>query len=319
MSAKNWCFTVNGDEAKLAEWHKHMSETPVMPEDPVAPETKTKIRFLQYQFEEGSQLHAQGYIQVVDKSRMTTIKRILGGHIISPHVEIANGTPEDNIAYTSKEESRFVSDLLPMTITRGTPIGAGQRKDLEEIAFALSSGNMTMNQIAQSNPAQFVRFHRGLKALLDETTPPYTGGVKTVKVFYGPTGTGKTKTAYETYPGAYFWGPEQGKWFERYCGEKTTILDEYRGQLPLGFLLRLTDRYPMKIELKGSSTEFVSDTIVICSPVHPLLWYTSLNQNEGKMDQLMRRITEVKWFGGDLPEPPIPTVVVQPIQFPQFV
>lgn len=57
--------------------------------------------------------------------------------------------------------------------------------------------------------------------------------------------------------------------------------------------------------MKGAaSIPFTSKTVILCSPVHPKLWYPSLGTADGKMDQLMRRISEVRWFGeGPEPDP----------------
>lgn len=128
---------------------------------------------------------------------------------------------------------------------------------------------------------------------------------KTVKVYYGPTGTGKTRTACEENPDFYMWVDEQNSWFHGYSGQEVCVMDGFRGQLPVDTLLRLVDVYPTEVPVKGAaSIPFTSKTVILCSPVHPKLWYPSLGTADGKMDQLMRRISEVRWFGeGPEPDP----------------
>lgn len=285
-----------------------------MAEEPVYPQDGAKIRYLVLQPETAERLHLQGFVQFLERQRLPGAKRQLHSEVRCPHLETRRGTAVEAADYCKKEDSYTQDEELPRT-ERGDLQTAGRRVDLEDLAQAISERTSSLQDIASEAPAQFVRYHRGLSALADIVRQPYAQGEKNVKVYYGPTGTGKTRKAFEDNPDAYFWGPEQGKWFQGYSGQETTILDEYRGQLPFGFLLRLTDRYPMKIEFKDSSTEFVSPNIIICSPVHPLLWYPSLAASDGKMDQLMRRVSSCTWFG-EGPEPPIPHPV--PVVFQQF-
>lgn len=301
---RNWCWTINGDEEQLIEWNNRFSGTAVQPED------QAKLRFYIYQPEEAGRLHIQGFAQFIDATRMSSAKRVIGMGLVSPHMEPMKGTVDEAIDYCQKEDTFAEHDQL-VRVMRGTPVSTGQRKDLEQLAAAVVDRSMSVRDVAEQCPGQFVRFHRGLQALADLVSLPYSGGAKEVSVYYGPTGTGKTMKAFTDHPDAYFWGPEQNKWFQGYAGQDVCIMDEFRGQLPLGFILRLTDRYPMIVEMKGSSTQFVSSRIIFCSPAHPKHWYQSLNKSDGKIDQLLRRITEVKWFG-DGPEPDPDEEVVLP-------
>ena len=58
-----------------------------------------------------------------------------------------------------------------------------------------------------------------------------------VKVFFGVYGSSKTRDAVDTFGDEdyYMWGPEQGKW-DGYSGAKKVIVDEFRGQVPLGYI-----------------------------------------------------------------------------------
>jgi len=304
--SRNWCFTVNADEATLIDWYSGFSHTAVVPEDDAA------VKFFVIQPEEVSTLHVQGFIQFVQQKTLSAAKRLVGMGKLAPHLEAMMGTVDQAIEYCQKADSFVDREDMPR-IMRGTPVTAGQRKDLETLASALVTKDMTVKDIAEANPAQFVRYHKGLQALADITSLPYAGGPKKVMVYYGPTGTGKTRKAFTQNPGAYFWGPEQKHWFQGYSAQDVCIMDEFRGQLPLGFMLRLTDRYPMIVETKGSSVQFVSSTVIICSPAHPRHWYTSLSNQEGKIDQLLRRIESIEWFG----EGPEPDPTAQ-IDLPQF-
>ena len=52
----------------------------------------------------------------------------------------------------------------------------------------------------------------------------------TVYVCQGPTGTGKSKWAMDTYPLAYW--KQRSQWWDGYCGHETVVIDEFYGWLP---------------------------------------------------------------------------------------
>ena len=70
---------------------------------------------------------------------------------------------------------------------------------------------------------------------------------------WGLTGTGKTETAYTDFDAIphYVWGPANGGWWDRYDGEDKVIFDEFRGQMPMGTLLMILDRYECMLPYKG--------------------------------------------------------------------
>jgi len=91
------------------------------------------------------------------------------------------------------------------------------------------------------------------------------------------------------------------KWWDGYDGDQDVIIDDYRRDLcPFHELLRLFDRYPMKVECKGYSTQFLAKRIFVTCPQRPeLIW-----EGRGAEDlkQLTRRITEIRYFA-DVDEP----------------
>ena len=101
---------------------------------------------------------------------------------------------------------------------------------------------------------------------------------------YGPTGSGKTSMArqyFEYLQGSgdseitnYIRTPGPIKWWDGYEGDVYTVIDDFRrNQLRdvggFAYLLRLLDRYPVRVEIKGGSVPFVAHYIVITCPRHP--------------------------------------------------
>lgn len=157
----------------------------------------------------------------------------------------------------------------------------------------------TMKQVAQAHPEQFVKYHRGLLELhrtLMAGDPRDKSKEPTVLWWFGPTGTGKSRSAFETYPAAYVKMPN--KWWDGYLGHDAVIMDDYRPSMCYFHqLLQILDRYPMKIEMKGSSMELSAMTFIItCSQRPEVIWH---GKTEEDVSQLIRRITEIKEFKRD--------------------
>lgn len=66
------------------------------------------------------------------------------------------------------------------------------------------------------------------------------------------------------------------------------IIDEFRGDIDVSHLLRWLDRYPVIVEIKGSSLPLVAERIYITSNLHPLAWYPNLDPLT--QEALLRRL-----------------------------
>ena len=104
---------------------------------------------------------------------------------------------------------------------------------------------------------------------------------------------GQTSLRHTRFNGqGYVW------WWDGYEAQLEVILDDYRPAMcPFHELLRLLDRYPMKVEYKGGSTELQATTFVITTCERPeLLWN---GKTDEMIDQLIRRLTEIRQFHPD--------------------
>lgn len=114
--------------------------------------------------------------------------------------------------------------------------------------------------------------------------------------YYGPTGSGKSRASYEKDPGLFSVNMRSGGriWWDGYADEKTVLLDDWRPAM-VGFedLLHLTDMYPLRGDVKGSTIDLPYDRIIITCPRHPREYF----QDKGEdVAQLLRRITTIKKF-----------------------
>lgn len=80
------------------------------------------------------------------------------------------------------------------------------------------------------------------------------------------------------------------KWFDGYTGQKTVIFDDFRGT-PENYsqVLRLTDRYPMRVPIKGGYVAWVPTTVIFTCPGKPEDTWPFQSESLG---QLYRRISK---------------------------
>jgi len=101
--------------------------------------------------------------------------------------------------------------------------------------------------------------------------------VRTAVVYWGPTGTGKSRRAWqESGDDAYSKDPRTKFWCGYRC-EENVIIDEFRGAIDISHILRWTDRYPVRVEVKGSSKPLSASKFIFTSNLHPRLWYPELD------------------------------------------
>lgn len=276
LKSRRYCFTIhNYTKKELQSFHK-LSESLrkhryIIYGLEVSPETKTK--------------HIQGYIELNNAQRYSflqsyfNIKR--GGKIHKFHIEIANGTAEENKKYISKD-----GDFYEF----GEPIFQGNRTDLRAIKEAVKNNPKDIARIVdeQVENHQQLRYAEGLRPYYSEDRDPS----KPPKVFwiFGPTGTGKTSLVYRTFSdicsvSSYDWlgtGYNQNECF---------LLDDFR-EFNLSFeqILKLTDRYPYTLFYKGSHIPLNSPYIIFTSPKSIDEIFTSIKED---LKQLKRRVVEI--------------------------
>lgn len=123
-----------------------------------------------------------------------------------------------------------------------------------------------------------------------------------VKWYYGATGTGKSRQALEEGIDDYWISGETLKWFDGYTGQKVAILDDIRADsCSWGFLLRLLDIYPVRVQTKGGHADWKPEIIIVTCPTVPeeLFKNHQTDQVWDKIDQLKRRIHVFRNFDED--------------------
>ena len=208
------------------------------------------------------------------------------------------GTLEQAIDYCRKDESRDDAAGFGFTELGEKPAGQGKRTDLDAVAAMVREGRKRRD-IAAEHGTEFIKFHKGIAALDSALNDTPREAPPQVFWFWGPTGTGKTRAAYaacEADGGAYF-KMSTNKWWDGYERHENVIIDDFRRDFStFAELLRLLDRYPMTVEVKGGSVQFVAKRIYITTP--KCIVDTWEGRTEEDIQQLRRRVTEERHFPG---------------------
>lgn len=225
------------------------------------------VQYCIYQLEiapETGQLHYQGYMELTKPVRWNTLHTYDG--IETAHFEARRGSQSQAVAYCSKQDTRVDGPW-----EYGQKKAQGTRQDLIDVKNSMDAG-MSLEQVADVHFVEWVKFKNAFKEYKRLRMAKRDHPME-IEVIVGPSGTGKTRYCRDNFPNAYW--KDQSRWWEDYAGEETVIVDEMYGhRFSFSFLLQLLDRYPLKVECKGSTYEFTSRRIVFTSNQEPEYWYS---------------------------------------------
>lgn len=222
-------------------------------------------------------LHWQVLVIFKRKLRLGGVKSIFGR---TTHAEPSRSEAADE--YVWKEETRVDGTQFELG---ARPLNRAKSADWEAIKDAAKRGRM------DDIPGDiFVRNYGNLKRIAVDYCEP-VALERQVTVYWGPTGVGKSHRAWaEAGIDAYPKDP-RSKFWDGYRDQKHVVIDEFRGDIDVAHVLRWFDKYPVIIEVKGSSVVFKAERIWITSNLDPQLWYPNLDQLT--RDALFRRLTIV--------------------------
>lgn len=283
---RNWVFTINNPTTdKLLKT-----------------ETQCKFLIATLEIAETGTIHYQGYLETTHSRTLDQVKALF---VDNPHLEPRVSTKAKAIAYTLKTVREALTgtsnlsvsafawpgdtnlllttstlkpivtipstttcdELISMTVTK-----LSTSEELSSIQQEIKDGK-PMEDIADDHFKLWVKYNNSFtKYALLQCKPR---NFKTeVTVIVGPTGTGKSRYC-ANLGNTTFWKP-RGNWWDGYERQHTVIIDEFYGWLPYDLLLRLCDRYPLNVEIKGGTINFSPKAIIITSNKRPNEWYSNV-------------------------------------------
>jgi len=180
------------------------------------------------------------------------------------HIEKANGSPQANRVYCTKDGDIYEHGVCPRQ---------GKRTDFTDMR------DMALQGIAYSKILDCCTSLvgvRGVEALMkyDHKDLNVKKQVQAIW-FWGPTGTGKTTQCRlwieEHGFNDDFWQNSKSlDWFDGYIDQKVALLDDLRLDMKdYGFFLSLFDGWKKRVPTKGGHTWWYPDYILITCPWHP--------------------------------------------------
>ena len=221
--------------------------------------------------------HLQMYVYYANPRSFKSMKKKLG----TAHIEVTKGTPLQASDYCKKEKD-FVED--------GTlPLPQGKRTDIDEVRDILKETNSMKCVVEKATSYQAVKM---AEQILKYCEAPRNWKPE-VEWYYGATGTGKSKEAYEILGDDCYTCMSTGRWFDGYDAHENVLIDDMRKDfMKFHELLRLLDRYALRIETKGGTRQFRAKKIIITSCFHP----SEMFDTREDIQQLLRRIDNIKQF-----------------------
>lgn len=228
----------------------------------------------QLELSESGFLHWQICIAFAKKGTLAGLKRCFGEQ---GHWELVKSRAAAD--YVWKEETAITGTRFEFGVR---PVCVSSKPDWDAIWEAATSGSY------DGIPASIkVRCYSNLRRISSDSTQPLSME-RQCYVFWGRTGTGKSRRAWEEAgPQAYPKDPRT-KWWCGYRDHENVVLDEFRGAIDVSHLLRWLDRYPVLVEVKGGSAVLMAKTIWITSNLDPRLWYPDVDSDT--YDALLRRL-----------------------------
>jgi len=241
------------------------------------------VKYIKGQLEKGSDtgfLHWQLIIHFDDKKTLAYVKRIFGDGI---HAEATKSKAAED--YVWKDESAVEGTRFQL----GQPsLKRNSQKDWDLIVKHAREGNF------DSIPGDvLVHCYGNLKKIRVDSLVP-DSIEKEVFVYWGTSGAGKSRKAWEEATFSAFPKDPNTKFWDGYSGQENVVIDEFRGTISISHMLRWLDRYPVIVEIKGSSCVFKAKKIWITSNLSPDDWYPDLDAETRAA--LRRRFTQVTHF-----------------------
>lgn len=207
-------------------------------------------------------VHWQIVFYLSRKGSIRSVRELFGPY----HYELTRSKAAED--YVWKEATRVAGTQFELG---GRPMQRNKPADWDQVWLAATEGRIT------DIPADIrVRSYFALRAISAAFVVP-VGIERMAYVYWGATGTGKSRRAWreggvDSYP-----KDPRTKFWCGYQNQRNVIIDEFRGDIDISHMLRWLDRYPVRVEIKGSSVPLYAEKIWITSNVHPAQWWPQLD------------------------------------------
>lgn len=252
-----------------------------IPHNAFLPYRPPSVAYIRGQLERGGDtgyLHWQVLVVFEAKRRLGYVTATFGPGI---HAEPSKSDAAD--AYVWKEDTAVDGTRFELG---AKPVDRSKPKDWECIRQSARDGRL------DDIPADvYVRNYNSLKRIAVDHLRPTTNERK-VFVLWGATNLGKSHRVWEHAGLDAYPKDPRTKYWDGYRGHPRVVIDEFRGSIDIAHLLRWFDKYPVIVEVKGSSVVLCAEVIYITSNLSPIYWYPDLDP--ATYAALLRRLTIIE-------------------------
>lgn len=258
-----------------------------------------KIKYIVFGKEKGNSgtPHLQGFVTWTIARTLTASKVVLGNNRL--HLEIAK-FPHQAAEYCKKDGDFWEWGVPPKSPT-DLQACRTRGNETEKRKWAQIKDLAQKGEFDDIDPKVYVLHLSNLERVHDRALAlkPNEPTFETMYWFYGPTGTGKSRTARERWPTHYL--KSINKWWDNYLGEETVIIDEWdvTHAFMCHYLKLWSDHYEFPCERKNGSKKIRPKRIVITSNFSIRQCFPTANDH----DPLLRRFEQ--WYFPALEQPPI--------------
>jgi len=197
--------------------------------------------------------HLQGYCEYKNARSFKGLKEIYE----RAHIEKKRGTNVQASEYCKKENDYWEHGTLK-------PESQGKRGDLQNISEHIQDNNGIRDMI-ESNLITSAQ-HLNVSEKLMKYMEPQRDLKPLVYWLFGSSGTGKTRAAHNACHNPWISNGSL-QWMDGYDGQNDVIFDDFRAHdVEFHFFLRLLDRYPLNVPIKGSYRSWRPKRIFITTP-----------------------------------------------------
>lgn len=222
--------------------------------------------------------HYQGFVRFANATSFKRVKALLP----RAHIETQRGSIAQASDYCKKDGDFVEWGERPMD----------KRSTKQQWQFVLECAESgDLERIKDEYPGIYFRYYDRLRSfkrrernILDNLENEW---------WFGPTGTGKSRTVWDKYPEHY--GKQLNKWWDGYQDEDVVVIEEWcpKNEVSASGLKIWSDRYPFNAEVKGGQLKLIRPKKIIVTSNYTMEQCFPRNED---LEPLKRRFKEV-YFG----------------------
>lgn len=249
-----------------------------IPQPQFTPYLPPSCSYIRGQLEQGAGgfIHWQIVCAFKKKTRLGGVRATFG------NVHAEHTRSEAALEYVWKEDTRVQGTQFELGMI---PMKRNCKTDWERVKALAKEG-----KLEEIDANVYICHYRSLKTIAYDNLRP-APMVRTVNVYWGNTGVGKSRRAWEEAGFDAYPKDPRTKFWDGYRSHKHVVIDEFRGDIDIAHLLRWFDRYPVNVEIKGSAVVLCATHIWITSNLSPDAWFPTCD--EATLNALKRRLNIV--------------------------